>query len=247
MCYKKNQQATAEELEKRYKATLFHEEYKQFHNLSGFNPTVLPIAEYPKLPVLTAENQEEFTFMQWGLLPFWTPQDKAKTFAINNLNAKAETLLEKKSFAPSVKSKRCIIPVTGFFESREVNKINYPYFIHLKNEKIFSLAGIYDSWKDPESGKSILSYSVITCEANPLMAKIHNKKLRMPVILSATLERSWIAPEISNEEIAHLLRPLDDSLMEANTIDKKINNTRIDSNHAGITDLVEYPELGMFD
>ena len=240
--------ATPEQLSKRYNATIENPEvYTIHHKLSGFNPVALPVTDYTKLPILTAEEHNIFTSMQWGLIPFWTPQDKAKTFVINNLNAKAATIFEKKSFAPSLKKKRCIIPITGFYESREVNKEKYPYFIHLKNEEIFSLAGIYDTWKDKESGITVKSFSIITTVANPLMAKIHNNKLRMPVILTRENERNWIAPEISEEEIKHLLQPLDDSLMEAHTVDKKVNNTRIDSNYAGITDLVEYPELGLFD
>lgn len=248
MCYTINAKATIEQLNKRYNATNESPEvYKVFYKLSGFNAVATPIKDYAKLPILTSKQNDVFTFMQWGLIPFWTPQDKAKTFVINNLNAKSETIFEKKSFAPSLKEKRCIIPITGFYESREVNKEKYPYFIHLKDEEIFSLAGIYDTWKDKESGATIKSFSIITTQANPLMAKIHNNKLRMPVILTRENEKQWLAPEISENEIKHLLQPLDASLMEAHTVDRKVNNTRIDSNYPEITEKVEYPELGMFD
>lgn len=248
MCYTINAKATIEQLNKRYDATNETPEvHKVFYKLSGFNAVATSIKDYPKLPILTSKQNDVFTYMQWGLIPFWTPQDKAKIFVINNLNAKSETIFEKKSFAPSLKEKRCIIPITGFYESREVNKEKYPYFIHLKNEEIFSLAGIYDTWKDKESGATIKGFSIITTDANPLMAKIHNNKLRMPVILTRENEKRWITEEISDEEIKHILQPLDDSLMKAHTVDRKVNNTRIDSDYAGITDLVEYPELGMFD
>lgn len=248
MCYTINAVARAEKLIKRFSAKNETPEiHKSFYKLSGFNAIATPIKDYPKLPVLTSNQNDAFTYMQWGLIPFWTPQDKAKTFVINNLNAKSETIFEKKSFAPSLKSKRCIIPVTGFFESREVNKVKFPYFIYLKDEEIFSLAGIYDTWEDKETGSTINAFSIITTEANPLMAKIHNNKLRMPVILTKEKEKQWISPQISDAEIKSLLQPLDDSLMLSHTVDKKVNNTKIDSNYFGITDKVEYPELGMFE
>ncbi len=248
MCYSVNVKASADELNKRYNAkNSTPEMHKVYYKLSGFNAVAKPIRDYEKLAVLIASDPTEFAYMQWGLLPFWTPStEKAREFARNNLNAKSETLFEKKSFAPSLKRKRCIIPITGFYESREVNKEKYPYFIHLKNEEIFSLAGIYDTWKDKESGASINSFSIITTEANPLMAKIHNNKLRMPVILKRENEMHWIEPELSDSDIKHLLLPLDDSLMEAHTVDKKVNNTKVDSNYPQITNLVEYPELGIF-
>jgi putative SOS response-associated peptidase YedK len=246
MCYTVNAKATIEELNKRYNATNETPEvHKQFYKLSGFNAKATLIKDYPKLPVLTCSQDHVFTYMQWGLLPFWTTQDKAHVFVINNLNAKSETIFEKKSFAPSLKNKRCIIPVTGFFESRECNKESYPYYIRLKGEEIFSLAGIYDTWKDKETGSIIKSFSIITTDANPLMAKIHNKKLRMPVILSPDKERQWILPELRENEIKDLLQPLDESLMMAYTVDKKVNNNKIDSNFPEIIKPVIYPDINI--
>lgn len=244
MCFTVSAKAKVKELNQRYNAINETPELHQvFHKLSGFNPVAMPIKDFPKLPVLTSNDNKMFTYMQWGLIPFWTNPLMAKQFYINNLNAKSETIFEKKSFAPSLKSKRCIIPITGFFESRECNKVNYPYFIKLKNESIFSLAGIYDTWKDPDSGSTIKSFSIITTEANPLMAKIHNKKIRMPVILSKEKEMLWIAPELTESNCKELLQPISDSVMEAHTVDKKVNNTKIDTNYPEIINEVIYPEL----
>jgi putative SOS response-associated peptidase YedK len=69
----------------------------------------------------------------------------------------------------------------------------------------------------------------------------------MPVILTGENEKQWLAAAISDEEIKHLLQPLDDSLMQAHTVDKKVNNTRIDTDQPGITNMVEYPELALLD
>jgi putative SOS response-associated peptidase YedK len=248
MCYNINAKATATQLTKRYKAVIEDPDgHTQYHKLSGFQPLLLPLSEYPKLPVLTADNKSVFTYMSWGLVPSWSPADKAKTFSANNLNARAETIFEKKSFAPSLERKRCIIPVTGYFESRECNKEKYPYFVYLRDQEIFSLAGIYDTWKDKETGKSVSSFSIITTEANELMRKIHNIKLRMPVILTTEREMEWIAPELSRDQVQQLLIPFDDEKMLAHTVDKKLNNAKIDTNIPEITREIEYPELGLYD
>ncbi|MEO6904316.1 MAG: SOS response-associated peptidase [Bacteroidia bacterium] len=247
MCYTINARATVQQLNKRYNANNETPELHQLlYKLSGFHAKTTRIKDYRKLPVLTATDTKSFKYMQWGLIPFWTPQEKSKEFAINNLNAKGETIFEKKSFAPSLKGKRCIIPITGFFESRTCNKENYPYFIHLKDADIFSLAGIYDTWKDKETGSIINSFSIITTQANALMAKIHNKQLRMPVILTLEKEQQWIQSEISEKEITELIQPLDELLMVAHTVDKKVNNSKIDSNFPDVTNVVTYPELGLF-
>ena len=139
---------------------------------------------HPDLPILTAEQPDEFQLYNWGLIPKWTPNPElAKQYSKNNLNSKSETIFEKPSFNGPIKKQRCIIPVTGFFEWRDFNKNKYPYLIKLKDEEIFCLAGIYDTWVNKETGELKNTFSIITTEANPLMAKIHNLKLRMPFIL----------------------------------------------------------------
>lgn len=248
MCYTVNAKATIEGLNKRFSAKNNTPElHKTYNKLSGFNAVATPITDYSKLPVLTSNHNSVFTYMQWGLIPSWTKQEDAKQFVMNNLNAKAETIFEKRSFEPSLKSQRCIIPITGFFENREISKEKYPYFISIKGEPIFSLAGIYDVWEDEISETTIQSFSIITTQANPLMEKIHNTKKRMPVILTKENERHWIEAKLSDIDIRHLLQPIDDSIMQAHTISKRINNNRINSDVENITAEVEYPELLMFE
>lgn len=165
---------------------------------------------HPDWPIVTMQQPNEFQIAYWGLIPKWTPNpDLANQFKDNNLNSKSETIFEKKSFSGPIKNQRCLIPVTGFFEWREVNKKKYPYYIHLKNETIFSLAGIYDEWVNKETGEIINTFSIITTAANPLMAKIHNVKLRMPLILPHQTARHWLSEELNEAAIKNLMQPLD--------------------------------------
>jgi putative SOS response-associated peptidase YedK len=216
MCYNLNAKAKIKELKERYDATFENEEeHQEYYSVSGF--------AHPNLPVLTSEESKIFSYKSWGLIPFWTQDiEKSKIFSNNNLNAKSETIFEKPSFNTVIRKKRCIIPVNGFFEWRDINKVKYPHYITLKDDSIFSLAGIYDNWTDKVTGIKTSTFSILTTEANPLMAKIHNLKLRMPLILPKEKEMDWIKQEVSDEELNNLMLPFDESLMKAHTISRRI-------------------------
>jgi len=153
------------------------------------------------LPVLTTETPRQLSFFRWGLIPFW-----AKDISIGSklINARAETILEKPSFKQSFRHRRCLVPADSFYEwkANVTGKKKAPYRIFLKNQPIFSMAGIWDQWKSP-AGEIIRSFSIITTSPNEMMAGIHN---RMPVILPAKFERYWL--EATNEkDLLELLQP----------------------------------------
>jgi len=203
---------------------------------------------HPDWPVIAADNPNEFQLFYWGLIPKWTSNPElAKQFRVNNLNSKSETIFEKRSFSEAIKKQRCLIPVTGFFEWRDINKKKYPYYIHLKDEEIFCLGGIYDEWVNKQSGEIINTFSIVTTEANPLMAKIHNLKLRMPLILSKDKAKDWLVPNLSESDIKSLMKPLDENLMTAYTISKRITSKTENPNSPETLVPYNYPELELID
>lgn len=174
---------------------------------------------HPLYPIVTGDN--ELQAFHWGLVPFWVKsEEQAKEIENMTINAKADTVFEKPSFRHSIMSKRCIVPSTGFFEWRHEGKDKIPYFIQVKNEDIFSMAGIFDVWNNPQTGEIYHSFSIITSEANSLMEYIHNTKKRMPVILSPEDEKRWIDPNLNKEDIKDLLKPFDADKMSAYIINK---------------------------
>lgn len=202
---------------------------------------------YPVMAIIKSEQPDTISFANWGLVPgFIKNEEKARDYASYTLNAKAETIHEKISFKKVIENKRCLIPVTGFFEWRDVNKNKYPYFIHLKDEEVFSLGGVYDEWINEGTGEINTTFSIITTEANPLMAKIHNIKKRMPLIFTRREEEHWIESALDKAKIDVLMKPLDESLMVAHTI-KKINTKTIDVFSDELLKEVEYPELDLLD
>ena len=227
--------AKAKELADRYNAKL-DDEFEPVYHGNGFN--------FPKWPVITSHDPGKIHLYNWGLIPKWSKsKEDALKFRINTLNARSETVFEKPSFRASIGAKRCLIPSTGFFEWRDYQGKKYPYFIGLKDEAVFSMAGIYEDWVDKPTGEVLNTFSIITCPANPLMAKIHNSKMRMPVILTKADEPTWLREKLNENEIKDLMQPLDEKRMTAYTISKLITSRAEPSDVPQVQETFAYSEL----
>ncbi|MGM0580561.1 MAG: SOS response-associated peptidase [Bacteroidota bacterium] len=222
------------------------EAVKPIFHITGF--------EHPKLPVITNENPDEFNLLQWGLIPFWTKDEQqANEMHNKTINARGESMFEKPAFRKAAANRRCIIMVDGFFEHHHKHKQLVPYYISLKDNAPISLAGIWEQWENPENGKQISTMSVVTTNANPLMAEIHNnpklKEARMPLILPAELESEWlmdINDKTSEEQVKALIQPFDQDLMQAWPV-KPIRGKKNKLQSAAIIEKHEVGEqLGLF-
>jgi putative SOS response-associated peptidase YedK len=76
-----------------------------------------------------------------------------------------------------------------------------------------------------------------------LLARIHNTKHRMPVVLPQELWNQWLQPELTKEQITAQLQPIEDTIMEGFPISKRITARGVDTNVPEIKDRVDYPEL----
>ncbi|HPA12144.1 MAG TPA: SOS response-associated peptidase [Bacteroidales bacterium] len=173
------------------------------------------------LPVITNDKSIGFNFFRWGLIPFW-----AKDISIGNklINARSETILEKPSFRNAFRQRRCLVSADAFYEWKQEVKEKIPYRIFLKNQNIFSMAGIWEKCKLP-NGETIFSFAIITTQPNTLMTKIHN---RMPVILDKKGEDLWIN-NTDEKELTNLLKPFPAEQMTAYRISNLVNSPRNNS------------------
>lgn len=225
MCYRATQTSKAFEYADYYSAELIKEadlDDQIYYHANGFS--------HPNLVTIAENNGAKYAErMQWGLMPNWgKPLADAIKLSNNTLNAKSETIFELSSFKGSIMTKRCIVPVNGFFEYKEVEKDKLPYFIHPKAHPFFNLACIYSLYKNPETKEWIKSFSIVTGPANELMASIHNVKKRQPIIISNDQIKAWLDPSTSKDEVIHLMNPCDDSNMAAFRVDRdliKIGNS----------------------
>ena len=124
------------------------------------------------------------------------------------INARAETVETAATYKKPFRTKRCLVPANFFYEPDKVHyqKPPRPWSLsQFKDERIFAFAGIYDIWKDDNTGKEMYSYSIITTEPNEVVGAIHP---RMPVILHKEDEETWLNPDISEpERLLPLLKP----------------------------------------
>jgi len=196
---------------------------------------------HPLLPVVCSDSIALFS---WGLIPGWVKDEKqAKEIRSKTLNAVGETVFEKPSFRNSIRSKRCLLGVSGFFEWRDVAGKKYPYYVQVKGEELFSLGCIHETWLNKTTGELIPTFSILTTPANPLMEKIHNLKKRMPFIIGRSDEKKWVDPDLDADEVKKLITPFDENKMMAYTVSTKINSPRNERNVPEAIEKVNYPEL----
>jgi putative SOS response-associated peptidase YedK len=209
-------------IEKRFDASFVAPLFDRIFHVSAFS--------YPKLPVISNDDPSKIQLFSWGLIPLWVKDEEAAIkLRGQTLNAKAETVTVKPSFRHSIKTKRCLVLADGFFEWQHAKKQTFPYYIHLKDHKLFALAGIWDVWTNKETKETLKTFSIITTQANPLLAEIHNTKGRMPVILRPEEEKRWLR-DIPLDEVMGLLAPYDEKAMEAHTVSKLITTKGIPTN-----------------
>ena len=165
-----------------------------------------------QIPVIRRlETQRTMSLMRWGLLPSWT-NDPKKSPLLNN--ARAETVAEKPSFRSAYKNRRCIIPASGFFEWLTEGKSKQPYLFRHPDDRPLAFAGLWEKWGELES------CTIITTEANEVMAPIHD---RMPVILGRNDYSRWLD---TSADVDGLLTPCPPDELICYPVDPVVNNAR---------------------
>jgi putative SOS response-associated peptidase YedK len=224
MCFSVNVNLVKEELENRYGATFLDpDKYRPSYYYHAFG--------LPEIPTICSGRSDRIQLMKWGLIPSWvTNTENANEIRYKTFNARSESIDNKQSFSDSFRSKRCLIPVKGFFEWQHTRAGKIPWYIHSANDDIISFAGLWDTWIESRTGEIISTFSIITTDANDLMAVIHNSKKRMPVILDKTEEFQWLNLSIGSSEALKMLKPCPSDILKAHTISPLINNKTADRN-----------------
>jgi putative SOS response-associated peptidase YedK len=224
MCFSVSVNFVKEELESRYGIS-FPDKYR-------YEPSYYYHAfGLPELAAICSDNPDQIRSLRWGLIPSWIKSEQeAEEIRLKTFNARSESIASKPSFSSSFKSKRCIIPVSGFFEWQHIGNKKLPWYINMTNAEIFSLAGLYSEWVSSSTGEVISTFTIITTDANDLMAKIHNSKKRMPVILERSNEKNWIDLSISPSDALDMLKPCPSEILNAHTVSPLINDRSVNRN-----------------
>jgi putative SOS response-associated peptidase YedK len=165
-------------------------------------------------PVITSHSPNQISYMFWGLIPHFA-DDRNYAYKYSTINAKAETVATLRTYREPLRRSRCIVPATGFYEpdKEHFKKSPYPWhYFRLKDQEMFGFAGLYDVWKDRQTGKELSSYTLITTTPNRLVGALHH---RMPVILHKADEATWLNPDTTEPtQLQGLLKPYPAEEME---------------------------------
>lgn len=178
-----------------------------------------------------APPRRRLRLLRWGLVPAW-----AKDVSVGSrlINARADSLLEKSAFRPSVLARRCLVPADGWYEwqrsptekDRRGRPRKQPFFLHHADGSMLAFAGIYAFWRprdsDPEDADAwVTSYAIITADAEPGLEVVHD---RMPFVMPRDRWAPWLDPDRKDPDaVTALLDPPDPGRFEIYPVSTAVN------------------------
>ncbi|NIX16279.1 MAG: hypothetical protein GWN11_10515 [Candidatus Dadabacteria bacterium] len=195
------------EIDNRFKVQSESFEYKPRYNI---NPG-------QNVPIITNDEEAKCVMMRWGLVPGWS-NDPLIGFQL--INAKSESINQDKNFKNSLREKRCIVPCSGFYLTKRIDRTTKKlFFVNSKDGNIFGFAGLWDIWG--RDGGNLTTFTIVTTTANNLIEGISD---RMPVILYKEDEQKWLDPNIQDPaEVTPLLKAYTSEQMEVYEISNYVN------------------------
>ncbi|WP_025762534.1 SOS response-associated peptidase [Dyadobacter tibetensis] len=187
----------------------------------------------PMIPVLSILDPGTIELFRWRLVPEWVK--KESEWKANTLNARNDELFEKSAYRDYWQN-RCLVLCTGFFEPHTPGGTTqtHSWYIKPAHGGLFTLGGIFTRWKD------LFTFSIITTDAGPHMAAIHNEGERMPLILEGEAAEAWLSPTLTQSRMKELMVPYtDESRLTTYRVMDGVFNARLDTNCAEV--LKEHP------
>lgn len=173
--------------------------------------------------------------MRWGLIPPWAkagadgaPEARGPVL----INARADRVTTSPAFRSSAKSKRCLIPMDGYYEWR-VNdpgagkkSRKTPFFMYRDDGEPLFMAGLWSVWRPrgrpAEDAPPLLSCTIITTDAPGALGEIHD---RMPLVVPESDWDRWLDPDAPADERL-LSRPPDVRGIRMREVSTLVNNVR---------------------
>jgi putative SOS response-associated peptidase YedK len=172
--------------------------------------------------------------MRWGLIPPWAkagPDGAPESKSLQLINARAEKVTTSPAFRSSAKSKRCLVPMDGYYEWRanpatESGKKagKTPFYMYRADGEMLFMAGLWSVWKNSGSSSTapLTSCTIITTDAVGELAEIHN---RMPLIVAERDWDHWLDPD-APPDLDLLAGPSDVRGIRMREISTLVNNVR---------------------
>lgn len=161
--------------------------------------------------------------MRWGFIPHWYKKPNDGPLLIN---ARAEGVAEKPAFRAACRSRRCLIPASGFYEwTKAADGGKDPWYIYPAEQgAVLALAGIWQDWTPPEGGDLLSTVAIVTTGANTALKPVHH---RMPVIISPPDWALWLGE--AGTGAAPLMRPAPEDMLSMHRVGRAVNSMKADS------------------
>ncbi|MBR72201.1 MAG: hypothetical protein CMM30_04590 [Rhodospirillaceae bacterium] len=159
--------------------------------------------------------------MRWGFLPNWASKTNSYKPMIN---ARSESIFERKYFRDSIKRQRVLIPADGYYEWMYINNKKVPYRITKNNHGLFAFAGV---WERPSKNacNKFPTFAIITRNSIKNLSVIHQ---RMPVILSQGNYLQWLNKRLKLNLVESCLSEMNNSNLEGYPVNSWVNDIRND-------------------
>ena len=209
--------------------------WRQIHDLLALEgPPVELAPRYNVAPgqqvaaVRLEQGARRLAMLRWGLIPAWA-RDPAVAYRL--INARAETAASKPSFRGALRSRRCLVPSTGFYEWRRSGSVRQPFLIGRGDAGVMLLAGLWERWTVPrglsltgslaalQPGDALETCTLLTTAANAAVAPVHH---RMPVILAPEAWGAWLEGEPC------ALGPCDPEALTVRPVSTRVNSAAND-------------------
>ncbi len=163
--------------------------------------------------------------LRWGLVPHWAKDLK---FGFRTINARAETVATQPAFREAFRSRRCLVPASGFYEWQRAmedgKEVKQPRYIRRVGDKPMALAGLWESWTAPD-GEVVETFTIITTSANDAIRPFHD---RMPVILRSEDYEAWLNPATKPDALKALLVPCPADWLSITSVSRRVNSPGFD-------------------
>lgn len=165
----------------------------------------------------TVDGVRECVLLRWGLIPSWS---KDPTIGARMINARAESLPDKPAFRAAFRKRRCLVPVSGFYEWKPDGRYKQPYAFRLAGAPLFALGGLWEHWKSAQ-GDEVQTFTIVTTEAAEAIRPYHE---RMPLVIARPDYDEWL----SSPNPGELLRPYEGGAFEIVPVSRRVNSVEND-------------------
>lgn len=184
-----------------------------------FDSNIAPTADVGVIR-LSELGEPELVPMRWWLTPHWAKEMSTK---YSMFNAKSETLHKSPAFRQPFASRRCVVPVSGFYEWAKRSGGKAPYYLHPKEHAGLLLAGLWDRWSERDGGEVVESFTIVTTSAHDQLSFVHH---RQPVMLSLGEAQMWLDTQSDREALSKLFEPHLPMALEALPVSSYVSNAR---------------------